>query len=84
MNTNAQTHGENVSDAEILHQYVEEGGREAFTQLVVRHTDMVYNTCLRQMGKDLDLAKDAAQKVFLILASKAGDLLGQKNIAGWL
>lgn len=84
MSTKEQMKDENVSDAELLHQYFVEGRQEAFTRIVTKYTDMVYNTCLRRTGNELDLAKDATQKVFLILAGKAGDILGQRDIAGWL
>ncbi|MGO8670473.1 MAG: sigma factor [Capsulimonadaceae bacterium] len=40
---------------------------------MTRHMGLVYQTCLREVG-DTDLAHDAAQATFLVLARKARNL----------
>jgi hypothetical protein len=62
---------ESVSDAALLHRYVELGCGEAFAGIVYRHGGWVYHLCRRNLG-DAHLAEDAAQAVFLLLSRKAG------------
>ena len=63
-----------VDDRQLLVQYVSEGSEEAFTEIVRRHTPLVYSAALRRNGGDQELAKDAAQLVFAALARKARSL----------
>jgi RNA polymerase sigma factor (sigma-70 family) len=75
------------SDSELLRDYAERGSESAFTEIVKRYMDMVYSVALRQVGSP-DLAKDAAQSVFIDLARKARELsrdrVSEMRLAGWL
>jgi RNA polymerase sigma factor (sigma-70 family) len=75
------------SDAQLLREYAESGSESAFTELVARHTDLVYSAALRQVPSS-DLACDVAQNVFTSLARGARTLAGKLNpdasLAGWL
>ena len=75
------------SDAQLLRDYAESGSESAFTELVTRHTDLVYSAALRQVPSP-DLACDVAQNVFTSLARDARSLAGKLNpdasLAGWL
>ena len=75
------------SDAQLLQEYAESGSESAFTELVTRHTDLVYSAALRQVPSS-DQACDVAQNVFSSLARGARTLAGSLNpdasLAGWL
>jgi RNA polymerase sigma factor (sigma-70 family) len=75
------------SDAQLLREYAESGSESAFTELVTRHTDLVYSAALRQVPSS-DLACDVAQNVFTSLARGSRTLAGKLNpdasLAGWL
>jgi RNA polymerase sigma factor (sigma-70 family) len=73
-----------VDDRQLLVEYVSEGSEEAFTEIVRRHTPLVYSAALRRIGGDSELAKDAAQLVFSALARKAHSLPKGVVLAGWL
>jgi DNA-directed RNA polymerase specialized sigma24 family protein len=64
------------SDAQLLREYAESGSESAFTELVTRHTDLVYSAALRQVPSS-DLARDVAQNVFTSLARDARTLAGE-------
>ncbi len=72
-----------VTDRELLRRFVSEGSEQAFAEVVARHADMVYATCLRVLGNPED-AEDAAQAVFLILVNKAHRLRRNMPLSGWL
>ena len=72
-----------MQDAELLRDYVTCGSEAAFAELVDRYVDFVYSTARRQLG-DAQLAEEAAQVVFSLLARKAVGLLGLPSLAGWL
>lgn len=73
--------GEGVSDAELLRRFTQERDEAAFELLVWRHGGMVLGLCRRAV-RDEQLAEDAFQAVFLVLARKAGAVRG--NLGGWL
>src|SRR5689334_19058250 len=73
-----------LDDRQLLVQYVLEGSEEAFTEIVRRHTPLVYSAALRRIGGDPEMAKDAAQLVFAALARKARSLPKGVVLAGWL
>ncbi|MFH1022700.1 MAG: sigma-70 family RNA polymerase sigma factor [Planctomycetota bacterium] len=69
-------------DHRLLADYAA-GNAAAFTTLVERHTPFVHAACRRQLGRP-DLAEDAAQGVFIILARKAGGIRESVPLAAWL
>ncbi len=72
-----------ASDAALLRRFVRQGRQAAFSELVARYSGLVYSTCLRDI-RDVAVAEDAAQAVFLILARKAPALRPHTSLAGWL
>ena len=72
-----------MQDALLIRRYVREHSNAAFAEIVSRYRRLVYFTCLREAG-DAQVAEDAAQSVFLILARKAPALSGKASLAGWL
>ena len=73
-----------MHDSELLRRYAEQRSEAAFRELVERHVNLVYGAALRQVAGDSHLAKDVAQKVFVALARKAGQLEGRTVLLGWL
>ena len=59
------------TDAALLAQWSNQRDADAFMELVVRHSAMVYGTCLRVLGNTAD-AEDVTQECFLELASARG------------
>lgn len=72
-----------MSDWLLLRQYVNEKSEAAFSSLVDRHMKMVYWTCRRDLHS-VEMAEDAAQAVFILLARKAAGLRSGVSISGWL
>src|SRR5262245_28215829 len=73
-----------ITDAELLRHYAHERSENAFTELVLRHIDLVYSAALREARGDASTAEDITQAVFLELARKASKLAGHPALAGWL
>ncbi|HEV7925313.1 MAG TPA: sigma-70 family RNA polymerase sigma factor [Verrucomicrobiae bacterium] len=75
------------SDAQLLREYARHGAEAAFTEIVTRHTNLVYSAALRQTESP-DMAADIAQRVFIGLAQAAQTLSRQfaeeASVAGWL
>lgn len=69
------------TDEELLGRYVATRQEDPFRTLVERHGSMVLAACKRMTGPD---AEDAAQAVFLLLASKARNLRGKRQLGPWL
>lgn len=69
-------------DETLLNEFVKRNSNEAFAELARRHGPVVYGTCLRLLGRS-DLAEDAAQAVFLILARKAPHLRVRTTLVPW-
>jgi RNA polymerase sigma factor (sigma-70 family) len=72
-----------MSDRELLVRYAGSNDEQAFTELVERHSPMVYSVCLRVLG-DEHLAEDATQTTFLVFARKARSLPSHTVLSGWL
>jgi RNA polymerase sigma factor (sigma-70 family) len=73
--------GEGVPDAELLRRFTHDRDEAAFELLVWRYGGLVLGLCRRAV-RDEQLAEDAFQAVFLVLARKAGGIRG--NLGGWL
>ena len=71
------------SDADALAAFVEDRSEGAFNAIVERYADMVYGAALRKSGSP-QLAEEAAQNVFALLARKAGALRSSKALGTWL
>ena len=71
------------NDWQLIKMYVEEDKQAAFDTLVRRQMDLVYCTCLRELGEP-SLADDATQAVFLILARKATSFRPGTTLSSWL
>jgi len=72
-----------MDDRQLLAAYVRNHSEEAFTELVRRHTGLVYSAAIRQT-RDAQLAKDVAQTVFANLAIKAMSIPQGTPLVGWL
>jgi DNA-directed RNA polymerase specialized sigma24 family protein len=74
------------SDAQLLRDYAERQVQEAFTEIVQRHTNLVYSAALRQLESP-EAASEIAQNVFIGLARSAKTLapklLAEASLAGW-
>lgn len=73
-------------DVELLRQYADTGSHDAFAAIVRRHVDMVYAAARRQSGGDAEVAEEVAQRVFVLLATKAKTLARDDHVllGGWL
>jgi RNA polymerase sigma factor (sigma-70 family) len=72
-----------LSDWFLITKYVMEGSDKAFADLVRRYMDLVYAVCLREL-RSPQLAEDAAQAVFLLLAMKASTFRQRQMLPSWL
>ena len=75
------------SDAQLHREYATHRSESAFSEIVARHTNLVYCAAARQMPSS-DLARDVTQRVFTALAQTAGSLSNKMaedaSVAGWL
>jgi RNA polymerase sigma factor (sigma-70 family) len=72
-----------ADDVELVREYARHGSEEAFATLVSRYVNLVYSVALRQL-RDADLAEEATQAAFIILARKAGSLGPKTVVSAWL
>jgi RNA polymerase sigma-70 factor (ECF subfamily) len=73
----------NLSDAELLGQFVARRDETAFATLLERHGPLVLGICRAMLGNICD-AEDAFQATFLVLAKKAASICKQESLAAWL
>jgi RNA polymerase sigma factor (sigma-70 family) len=72
-----------VTDNELLMQFVRHRDEHAFGQLVGRHAPLVMGIC-RQISLSEQDAEDAFQATFLILTRRSRRLLHVSSLGGWL
>ena len=72
-----------MDDIELLGRYAQEQDQQAFSTLVQRHEGWVCAAARRQV-RDEHAAQDVAQAVFVMLARRAGKLMGYGYLGGWL
>lgn len=72
-----------VSDSQLLTDFVRMQDQRAFGTLVQRHINLVYSAALRRT-RDSHLADDITQTVFVILARKAASLTPDVILSAWL
>jgi RNA polymerase sigma factor (sigma-70 family) len=72
-----------ISDRELLAQFVATQSEHAMTEIVQRHSALVYRTSLRILHRQ-DLAEDAAQATFVVLLQHANRIGSRLSLAGWL
>src|SRR5262245_38977547 len=72
-----------LDDRALLTRFTEQHEQSAFEQLVKRHGGLVFGVCRRAV-RDLHLAEDAFQAVFLVLARNPDDAAKATSVGGWL
>jgi RNA polymerase sigma factor (sigma-70 family) len=72
-----------MDDVQLLREYAIRNSEAAFEHLVVRHINLVYSTALRQV-RDPQLAQEATQVAFILLARKARSIREGTVLSGWL
>jgi RNA polymerase sigma factor (sigma-70 family) len=72
-----------LSDEQLLEQFIGQGKDAAFETIVRRHGPMVYRVCWRMLRHTED-AEDAFQATFLLLAKKASSIRKRASLASWL
>ncbi|MCD6052211.1 MAG: polymerase, sigma-24 subunit, subfamily [Verrucomicrobia bacterium] len=72
-----------LSDQELLGEYAGRRSEAAFAELTRRYVDLVHSIAFR-MVRDVHLAQDVAQAVFVALACQAAQLTEHRVLAGWL
>jgi RNA polymerase sigma factor (sigma-70 family) len=74
--------GATTCDAELLDRFLRTRDEVAFGELVRRHGPLVYRVCSRLLSHDL--ADDAFQAVFIVLACRADRLRKPGSVGSWL
>ncbi|CAN5562465.1 hypothetical protein BH09PLA1_BH09PLA1_00940 [soil metagenome] len=72
-----------AEDMALLRQYVDEDSQDAFAALLDRHAAWIHASARRAL-RTRDLADDAMQTVFVILARKAPSISPNVRVSGWL
>ncbi|HEY7310342.1 MAG TPA: sigma-70 family RNA polymerase sigma factor [Gemmataceae bacterium] len=75
--------GGGVSDADLLHRFVNERDEAAFELLMWRHAAMVLHVCA-QVLSNRETAEDAFQATFLVFVRKAGSISRREALGSWL
>ena len=75
---------ENLMDSENhLLAYVRSGDEAAFAKVVAAYSSLVYGTAYRKT-RNVQLAEEVTQNVFVLLARKAEKLVSRPSLGGWL
>lgn len=73
----------NLTDSQLLEDYLSRRDEAAVAALVRRHGPMVWGVCRRVLHNHHD-AEDAFQATFLILVRKAASIMPREMIGNWL
>ncbi len=74
---------ESPSDQQLLQAYAGEKSDDAFRAIVDRHARWIFAAAFRQLG-DRQLAEDAVQIVFVLLARRSDKMPTHQKLSGWL
>ena len=74
---------ETTSDVELVRAFVKGRSEEAFRAIVERHSGWLFASAYRQL-RDVQLAEDAVQTVFVLLSQKAPAMNQDHKLSGWL
>src|SRR5947209_798837 len=74
---------DSVSDAWLLQRFAQDRDEDAFAALVRRHGPLVRRVCRRLLAS-ADLAEDAFQATWIILARRAGSIHKPAALASFL
>src|SRR5262249_54555243 len=75
--------GGELTDAQLLDNFVRRRDEAAFELLVWRHATLVLGTC-RRLLHDRHEAEDAFQAAFLVLGRKAATISKRESVGSWL
>jgi RNA polymerase sigma factor (sigma-70 family) len=75
--------GADISDRQLLEEFVARREEVAFEALVRRYGPMVLGVCRRVLHNHHD-AEDAFQATFLVLVRKAASVVPREKVANWL
>jgi len=73
-----------MNEMDFLAEYASEKSETAFAAVVERYAGPVYSACLRRLRGDAEQAEEAAQAVFILLATQPEKVGKTGNLAGWL
>jgi RNA polymerase sigma factor (sigma-70 family) len=74
---------EGLSDGQLLGRFIRGHDPRAFEALLARHGPLVWHVCRRVLPQ-ADLAEDAFQATFLVLARRPGSIRKPQALASWL
>jgi RNA polymerase sigma factor (sigma-70 family) len=75
--------GAELTDGQLLEDYISRRDEVAFAALVQRHAPLVWGVCRRVLCHSHD-AEDAFQATFLVLIRKAASIVPREMVANWL
>jgi|GEM_PF-5841125 len=72
-----------IQDNELLQSFVRDASQRAFASLARRYAGLVFHVAMRCSGS-AELAEEAAQNAFVVLAKKAARIDASNGLAPWL